>query len=400
MNGVWNFFTCGQLVFGPGAVEQLPDRIQGRWRKVAIISDANLERVGIVERVVESLRRGGIESHVFTGGQAEPEIAVADEALQAARDYGPDAVLGLGGGSNMDVAKFVATALQHGGQPRDYFGIFRVPGPVFPLICVPTTSGTGSEVSHAAVLTDVEQQIKISCLSNHLRPLLAVVDPSLTYDCPRQVMADSGIDALTHAVEAITAVDHDRLQIPDGEQNPYEGRFPLGECLGEKAIELIGQHLVAAVNDPADKGARDAMSLASTLAGMAFSNCGVALVHAMEYPLGAILHCSHGAGNGLLLPFVMQFNLPERIPTMARIAKLLGVVVDGLSDEQAAQRGIDAIHQLKQDIGIPITIRDLGGDPSQIPLFAQKAHAIQRLMWFNPRQPSLEDIAEIYRQAF
>lgn len=400
MNGVWNFFTCGHLVFGPGSVRQLPEHIGGRWRKIAIISDANLQRIGIVEQVVSALKAGGIDSHVFAGGQAEPEISVADDALAVTRDYQPDAVLGLGGGSNMDVAKFVATALQHGGQPRDYFGIFRVPGPIFPLICVPTTSGTGSEVSHAAVLTDVEQQIKISCLSNYLRPLLAVVDPALTYECPRQVMADSGIDALTHAVEAVTAVDHDRLQVPSGEQNPYEGRFPLGECLGDKAIELIGEHLVAAVNEPQNTAARDAMSLASTLAGMAFSNCGVALVHAMEYPLGAILHCSHGAGNGLLLPFVMQFNLSERVRTMARIARLLGNPTDGLSEDEAAQLAIDTVHQLKQDIGIPITIRDLGGDPSQIPLFTEKAHAIQRLMWFNPRQPSFDDIAEIYRQAF
>lgn len=400
MSDIWNFFTCGQLVFGPDSVEQLGERIAGRWQRVFIVADENLQKVGIVPRVEAALRAANIEFDTFLGGRAEPEIAVAEQALAQADGFQADAVLGLGGGSNMDVAKFVAVVLEHGGKPSDYFGIFQVPGPIKPLICIPTTSGTGSEVSHAAVLTDVENQIKVSCLSNHLRPLLAIVDPSLTYDCPKQIMADSGIDALTHAVEAITATDHNRLNIPAGETNPYEGRFPLGECLGERAIELVGKHLVNAVNDPDNREARDAMAMASTLAGMAFSNCGVALVHAMEYPLGGILHCSHGAGNGLLLPFVMQFNLPERIPTMARIARLLGEDIDGLSEAEAAQKAIDAVHQLKQDIGIPITIRDLGGEPSQIPLFAEKAFEIKRLMWFNPRTPSLDDIAEIYRQAF
>lgn len=400
MNNWWSFSTSGRLVFGPNSIKELPDLIGDKWRRLFVIADENLERVGIVGQVCEALSGTHISVEIFTGGQAEPEISVAEEALAQVASSQVDAVVGLGGGSNMDVAKFVATVLAHGGTPRDYFGIENVPGPVTPLICIPTTSGTGSEVSHAAVLTDVEAQMKISCLSNYIRPALAVVDPALTYECPKQIMADSGIDALTHAVEAITATDYSRVTIPDGETNPYEGRHPLGICLGERAIEIIGRNLVNAVNDPSDRKARDEMALASTLAGMAFSNCGVALVHAMEYPLGAILHCSHGAGNGLLLPYVMQFNLPERIPTMARIARLLGVAASSESDETAAQTAIDSIHQLKKDIGIPITIGDLGGKPEQIPLFAEKAFAVKRLMWFNPRNPSLKDIEEIYTQAF
>src|SRR6185369_5955787 len=186
----------------------------------------------------------------------------------------------------------------------------------------PTTAGTGSEVSHAAVLTDKANHIKVSTLSQFLRPALAVVDPALTDGCPKQITADSGIDALTHAIEAYTAVDFDQLNEPDGLPVAYEGRHPLGDCLAEKAIALIGQHLVAAVQDGTNKAARDGMALAATLAGLAFSNCGVAVVHALEYPIGGAVHVSHGAGNGLLLPFVMRYNLPVRKPVFAKIAVL------------------------------------------------------------------------------
>ena len=304
----WNFRTANRLAFGVNLVDQLGSIVkQQDWNRAYVVSDENLANVGIVERVSASLKDAAIDVDTFLGGQAEPEIAVGDSAIEQGRVFNPDVVIGLGGGSNMDVAKFVVAALTHGGKASDYFGIEKVPGPVMPLVCVPTTSGTGSEVSHAAVLTDTENEIKLSSLSQHLRPAIALVDPSLTYRCPKQIMADSGIDALTHAVEAVTAVDFDKLTIPTGEVPPYEGRHPLGDCLGDRAIELIGRYLEPAVNNPENLEAKNQLSYAATLAGMAFSNCSVALVHAMEYPLGGMLHCSHGAGNGLLLPYIMQF---------------------------------------------------------------------------------------------
>jgi alcohol dehydrogenase class IV len=268
-----------------------------------------------------------------------------------------------------------------------------------PLVCIPTTSGTGSEVSHSAVLTDTANQIKVSTQSNHLRPALALVDPELSYSCPRQVAADSGIDALTHAIEAYTAVEFDKLVVPAGEKCAYEGSFPLADCLAEKAIELIGENLVAAVND-ADQQARDKMALAATLAGMAFSNSGVALVHALEYPIGGVLHCSHGAGNGLLLPYVMAFNLPAREAAFAAVARLLGVDTTGLSDHEAGQKGIERVEKIREQIGIPLRIRELGGREDQLPMFAEKTFAIQRLFWLNPRPASLEDVLEILQQAY
>ena len=199
--------------------------------------------------------------------------------------------------------------------------------------------------------------------------------------------------------EAVTAVGFDKLQIPSGEVAPYEGSHPLGDCLGDRAIELIGRYLEPAVNDPEDLEAKNQLSYAATLAGMAFSNCSVALVHAMEYPLGGMLHCSHGAGNGLLLPYIMQFFKSERLDVLARIARLMGVDTSNMSVDQAAQSAIDAVTTLREKIGIPMKIREIGGKEEQIPVFAEKAFAIKRLMWFTPRNPSLQDIEHIYQEA-
>jgi alcohol dehydrogenase class IV len=397
----WNFFTAGQITFGPGSIDQLGEIARRRkLSRALIITDGTLRSLGLVERIVKPLEGANVRVDIFDGGEPEPSSTIALKAVEQAQTFKPDVLVGLGGGSNMDAAKLTAVLLTHGGRPADYFGVDRVPGPVLPLICIPTTSGTGSEVSHAAVVTDAENKIKVSTLSNYLRPAVAVVDPQLTYACPKKVTADSGIDALTHAIESYTANDYDQLPAPAGDPLAYTGRTPLGNCLAEEAIKLIGQHLVTAVQEPTNHAARDGMSLAATVAGLSFSNCGVALVHALEYPLGGALHCSHGAGNGLLLPYVMRFNLPKRQSSFARIAQLLGENIDGLSEQAAAERAISAVERIRGEIGIPARIRDIGGREDQLPTFAEKAFAIKRLMWVNPRLPTGDDLLAILRQAF
>jgi alcohol dehydrogenase len=401
MRNSWSFHSAGQLVFGRGAVRDLGRLVaRGGWKKALVVTDQRLLEAGLVERVVGPLREAEIAVEVFPGGEPEPSLTTAERAIEFARPIGPDCVVGLGGGSNIDLAKIVAAVLAHGGAPRSYFGFDQIPGPVTPLVCVPTTSGTGSEVSHAAVLTDSANHVKVSTLSQHLRPRLAVVDPALTDRCPKQVTADSGIDALTHAVEAYTATDFNLLEEPGGGPCAYEGRYPLGECLAEKAIELIGKHLVAVVQDGSNQTARDGMSLAATLAGLAFSNCGVALVHGLEYPLGGALHCSHGAGNGLLLPHVMRFNLPVRTAALARIAELLGEDVRGLDPIAAANRAVEAVDRIREAIGVPGRIRDLGGKREQLPEFARKTFAIKRLLATNPRRASEAELLGILEGAF
>lgn len=398
MRTTWNFFSAGHLVFGPGAVQQVGDLVNRRgWRRAFVVTDANLDRLGLVARVQDPLAAAGADVSLFTEGEAEPSVKAAEKAVAAARAAAPDVILGLGGGSNLDLAKITAVVLGHGGRPQDYFGFDRVPGPVSPLICIPTTSGTGSEVSHAAVLTDTEQQIKISTLSQYLRPTIAVVDPELTYGCPRQVTADSGIDALTHAIEAYTASDY--RAVPAATCG-YEGSFPLADQMAERAIALIGQHLERAVHQPEDREARQAMSLAATLAGLAFSNAGVALVHALEYPVGAAVHCSHGAGNGLLLPHVMRFNLPECTQRLARVAELLGEEVGQRNEVAAAECAIAAVARLSRAIGIPQTLREFGATSEQLPGFAERAATIQRLRPVNPRPYTTADLLGILQAAF
>jgi alcohol dehydrogenase class IV len=401
MRSFWNFHSAGQLALGRGSLRHLGSLVRRRqFKKLLVISDRRLEEAGLVERVQAPLKAEQIETALFLDSEPEPGIAVAQAALAQARDFCPDAIVGLGGGSNMDVAKVVAACLAHQSEPSAYFGFDNVPGPVTPLICIPTTAGTGSEVSHAAVLTDTANHIKVSTLSQYLRPALAVVDAALTDGCPRKVTADSGIDALTHAVEAYLATDFAVLPADDGAPVAYEGSYPLADVLAEKAITLVGKFLARAVDDGGDHEARDGMALAATIAGLAFSNAGVALVHGLEYPLGGAVHVSHGAGNGLLLPHVMRFNLPVRVERLATIARLLNVDTKKLSSEEAALAACDAVQDLAKSIGIPQRISELGAKREQLPDFAKKTFAIKRLLGTTPRAAGEADILAILEAAF
>jgi alcohol dehydrogenase class IV len=401
MRTTWTFHSAGQLVFGRNAAAKLGDIARRLGvRRAFVVTDPNLLKAGLVDAVHAPLSEAGIVVEVFSGGEPEPSLRAANAAIAAARDFRPDAVVGLGGGSNMDLAKISAVVLTHGGQPLDYAGDDKIPGPILPLLCVPTTAGTGSEMSAASVLSDTDNQMKVGVLSNYLRPAAAIVDPLLTVSCPPKVTADSGIDALTHAIEAYTAVDNADFPLPHGERSVYQGRHPFGDMLAERAVRLIGAYLRRAVRDGADLEAREGMALGATLAGMAFSNVGVALVHALEYPVGGATHCSHGAGNGLLLPYVMRYNAPARLTAFVALARLLGEDVTGLSDEQAAERAIAAVEKLRTDIGIPTRLRDLGVKENQLRPFAEKALGVKRILRVNPRTPTLEDLEAILRSAF
>jgi alcohol dehydrogenase class IV len=401
MRTVWTFHTAGQIVFGRNAINQLGEvarRVQAK--RVLVITDRVLAEAGLIERVRAPLMEAGIEVEAFTGGEPEPSLNAAEACAKLGHKVRPDAVIGLGGGSNMDLAKLTATLLTFPGSPRRFFGEDQIPGPVVPVICVPTTAGSGSEVSAAAVVTDQENHVKVGILSNYLRPRAAVVDPLMTLSCPPKVTADSGIDALTHAIEAYTAVDNETFPLPPGEHSLYQGRHPLADAIAEKAITFVGRFLRRAVADGNDLEAREGMSLAALLAGMAFSNVGVAIVHALEYPLGGAVHCSHGLGNGLFLPYVMRFNRPARVAEFARIAALLGENVLGMNEEDASLHAIAAVEKLRSDIGIPNKLRDLNVEESQLRGFAEKTFSIKRVCRVNPRTVTVEDLEGILKAAF
>jgi len=401
MRTTWTFHSANQILFGRDAILQLGE-IATRLgaKRVLVVTDPMLQKASVLERVIEPLRKSNLAVEAFTGGEPEPSMRAAEACLAQAKSFRPDALIGLGGGSNMDLAKLSATLLSHPGTPRTFVGDDKIPGPIMPLICVPTTAGTGSEVSAAAVVTDTENKIKVGILSNYLRPRVALVDPMLTVSCPPKVTADSGIDALTHAIEAFTAVDSAVFPLPPGERSVYQGRHPMGDMCAEKAIALIGQFLRRAVKDGSDLDAREGMALAATLAGLAFSNVGVAVVHALEYPVGGAVHCSHGCGNGLLLPYVMRFNLPARVKEFAAIARLLGEDTSGASDQAAAENAIQAVDRLRDAIGIPRRLRDIGVKEEQLRPFAEKASSIQRILRVNPRPVTVDDLYGVLRTAF
>jgi len=413
LNSVWQFASAANIKFGRGSSALTPSELSRfNVHRPLIVSDSTVIALPQVMKLLAALRDANFSPQIFDTCVPEPAIDTAKKAIEAGRAGKVDCVVGIGGGSNLDVAKMAAAVLKHSGEPANYFGFDAIPGPILPLIAIPTTAGTGSEVSHSAVLTDSDAGVKVSTLSRWLRPAVAIVDPSLTDSCPPHVTAHSGIDALVHAIEAYTNRDFQQMVGVDPQARAYEGSYPLTRLLAAEAIRLVGRSLVRAYQHPTDQTARDDMALAAMLAGMAFSNSGVALVHALEYPVGALTHCSHGEGNGLLLPHVMRFNLPECQRQFAEIAQLLTTASTELATnkartrvttnctEAAAQLAIDAVVSLQQALNIRPRLRDLGLHAHQIPLVAQKAFQIKRLIDVNPRRASEQDLTTILESAY
>jgi alcohol dehydrogenase class IV len=400
MRTTWTFHTPGKLVFGRGAVQHLGEIVrQLKVARALLITDKPLVHAGVAQTVCEPLAAAAVAVDVFDGGEPEPPIKAANAVIEAARAMRAEILIGVGGGSNMDIAKAAAVVFAHGGTVKDFAGDSIVPGPIFPLVLIPTTAGTGSEVTAASVLSDPEQGTKFSILSNHLRPHAALVDPLLTVSCPPRVTAGSGIDALTHAIEAYTAIDNESFPVPEGQRTVYQGRHAVVDLFAERAIQLIGCHLRRAVGDGRDIEAREGMSMAATFAGLAFSNSGVAAVHALEYALNQVAHIPHGTGCGLLLPYVMQFNLPVCRQRMARIAELLGDDMAGLDAASAAERAIGAVERLKADIGIPARMSEVGVRTEHLAGMAEKAFAVKRVLRVNPRSVTQNDLEAILQSA-
>jgi alcohol dehydrogenase len=400
-NSVWQFATASNIKFGRGSsLLTTAELTRLAVSRPLIVTDKTVIALAPVRSLLADLQRSSFSPQIFDACVPEPAIDIAKEAVDFGRASSVDCVIGIGGGSNLDVAKMTATVLKHAGDPANYFGFDAIPGPILPLIALPTTAGTGSEVSHSAVLTDKAAGTKVSTLSRWLRPAVAIVDPDLTDSCPPHVTAHSGIDALVHAIEAYTNRDFQQMAGVDPQARAYEGSYPVTRLLAAEAIRLIGRSLVRAYQQPADKSARDDMALAAMLAGMAFSNSGVAIVHALEYPIGVLTHCSHGEGNGLLLPHVMRFNLPQCISQFAEISSWLCPSTIADSTEAAANLAIEAVVTLQALIGIRPRLRDLGLQANQIPIVAQKAFQIKRLMDVNPRRPTEQDLCGILQAAY
>ncbi len=377
------FKIANKLMTGPAALDQLAAELARlQVGNPLIVTDAVLVRSGTVGQVVERL--GGLPHGVFDQVEPEPEIAIVEACARVYREGGHDGLIGVGGGSALDIAKSVAAFAGYEGALDDLFGVDRVPRKGPPLIAIPTTAGTGSEVTNVAILSDKAAQLKKGIVSDHLLPDVALVSPTMTLTCPRGVTAASGIDALVHAVEAYLSLH----------------ASPITDALAIGAIRLIAGALPKAYANPNDLRAREDMATASLMAGMAFGNAGVGAVHALAYPLGGRFGIAHGVSNALLLPHVMAWNAlacPERFRD---IAEAMGVVVVGLSLVDAAERAVRAMADLCARVEIPTGLRHFAIPEDALPAMAEEAAKIDRLMRNNPRVLSAGDIERIYRAAY
>src|ERR1700720_2614219 len=379
-NQVWGFSTAGRIFFGWGAASVLRNVAQEFGPRVLVLTDQNMVKAGWCETVVAQLTDGKAEVKIFDEGQPEVDRRTIERAAAVARAFAPNVMVGLGGGSNLDLSKAVAILVKYAGSLPAYYGENNVPGPIPPVVAVPTTAGTGSEVSPVAVVADPERAMKVGIASRALIPRWAIVDPALTVSCPASVTAHSGMDALAHAIESFCA----KVRPDCSPHAIFVGKNPMSDVLATNAISLIAKFLPTAVAQPADRTARQEMALASLLAGMAFSSAGTAAVHALQYPVGEATHTPHGLGNAVLLPTVMRSIVPSRITEMAFIARCLDPGLASGPDRTAAAKAPELVEQLGAKVGIPKGLRALGLTKEQLPDLARLASTVRRLIDNSP----------------
>lgn len=385
--GMSVFQTAGKIIAGWGSLSQLAAEVEALGaRSVLVVCDAVIEKIGLVERVREQLAPLGVKLGIFSEVEPEPRLAVVERCLQAIKEGGCDLLVAIGGGSSIDVAKAASILVTNPGTIKDYLGVNLVARPGIPVAAVPTTAGTGSEVTPIAILSDEEDQLKKGVVSPYLLPRVAIVDPELTVTMPPHITAATGMDALTHAVEAYISIN--------------ANASPVTDALALEAIRIISRSLRTAVANGRHREARESMAMASLMAGIAFANAGVGAVHALAYPLGAQFHLPHGVANAVLLPYVMEWNMLGALSRFKDMALAMGERVEGLSERAAAERFVEAVKQLSADIRIPSRLRDLGVTAEAIPGMAEGASKVTRLLANNPRQLSVDDIREIYERAF
>jgi alcohol dehydrogenase len=357
-----------QVLFGAGLAAAAGRVAADYGRRVLVVTDSVIADSPGVDTVVESL--AGLDVTVFAGAEVDVPSSAVDAALSAAEE--PDAIVAVGGGSVIDLAKVTALLLAHGGPLSDYYAVQSVPGPIVPLIALPTTAGTGSEATPVAVITDPATDMKIGLASPHLIPRNAICDPLLTVGAPPVVTAHSGIDALAHAVESLMAA-REQPSPAHVLGRPQVGKNLLSDALALTAAGHIVGNLVRAVEDGSDLQARTGMLYGSLLAGIAFGNSGVSAAHALQFPLGAATHTSHGLGTGVLLPYVMEFNRPARPDEIAALSSLLG------------GDAVSRVHALGLQIGLPASLAEIGVAQGDLRGMAEAAVGFKRLVDNNPQ---------------
>ncbi|MEM1504073.1 iron-containing alcohol dehydrogenase [Domibacillus sp. 8LH] len=379
------FRTAGILITGAGSIAEVGEQAKKlEATKVIIVTDKVIRETGLLSKVTEPLAEAGLEADIIDEVLPEPPFENLEQLAAQIKGKGYDLLVGVGGGSALDITKVLSVMLTNKEDVRDFVGIDKVKNPGVPTILVPTTAGTGSEVTYNAIFTDTRDKVKKGIVSPYLLPSVAIVDAELTLTVPPAVTAATGMDALVHAVESYTAIRAGELT--DG--------------IALQAIKLISRSIRKAVYNGKDLKAREDMAMGSLLAGISLGNAGVGAVHALAYPLGGKFKVPHGVANSLLLPYVMKYNVVADLEKFAEVAEALGENIEGLSLREAADRAVAALAQLSQDVGIPSSLKEVGVTASDIPALAEEASKVDRLLNNNPRWLTVKEIQKIYEEAY
>jgi alcohol dehydrogenase len=380
-------FTITQptrLTFGAGAIDGLAALVRScGGTKAFLVVDPGVKQAGLLEKITAPLQRDQLPIEIFDKVDPEPGLTLADKACKLAKKAGCDCVIGVGGGSAMDVAKAVSILLTNGGKAEDYLGLGKIKKAGVPKIMVPTTAGTGAEVTFTAVFINEKTKSKGGMNGDPLYPEAALLDPELTLSMPPHVTAATGIDAFIHAVEAYLSTQ----------------AHPISDMYALEAIELISQNLPKAYAHGGNLEARSNMMLGSLLGGKALATAGVGLVHAMSYPLGGMFGIPHGLANAVLLPYVIEYNLIGNPGKYAAVAEVMGYDTADLPLREAAALAVEAIYNLNRDVGIPGSLAELGIPAERIEEMADIALTVTRPVENNPRKPTRDDVIQVYRNA-
>ena len=376
-------FVTPEIIFGRDSLGQVGHSAARLGaRKVFLVSDPGVAEAGWVDRVISIISKAGLGYHPWLEVTPNPKDCEVESGAEQYRGMGCDAVVALGGGSAIDAAKAVALLVSNCGSIKDYEGVDRIEQPLPPIVTVPTTAGSGAEVSQFSIIVDTQRKVKMSIISKSLVPDIAIIDPAVLVTKSTELTANTGMDALTHAIEAYTSV----------------AATPLTDVQALNAIRLIARSLRKSVASQTDIYAKEEMAMASLQAGLAFSNAILGAVHAMTHQLGGLLDMPHGEANAILLPYVMNYNLIAAMEKYAEVAEAFGESSLGVGKRAMAEKAIVAVEKLSRDIGIPTSLSQVGLSEEVIPLLSTNA-VKDACILTNPRDMSVRDIERIFRQA-
>lgn len=375
----FTFRTVPNVIFETGSSARLGQIVKSRMTRPVVVTDKGIVNAGLIDAALQSLKAEGLDFHLFDGIEADPPARVVRNSVEIARRHKADGVIGFGGGSSMDTAKLIAVLLNSTQKLEETYGTGNIKGGRAPLVLLPTTSGTGSEVTDIAVVTTDDDQ-KMGILGDQMFADIAILDPALTHGLPRPVTAATGVDAMVHAIEAYT--------------NKFR-KNPVSDALAREALKLLSSNIVAACDDPSNAAVRANMALGAMLAGQAFTNSPVGAVHGMAYPLGALFHIPHGASNALMLEPVLRFNASAAAPLYAELGDVIGAPDTG-DYSMRTEAFIAKLMEIVAATGVERRLSKLGISHNDLPRMAEDAMKAERVMRNNPRDVTYDDALRMY----